>query len=121
MVGSDFCFWHDPDHQTEASEARRLGGIRRRREGTIVSAFDVGDLTTVEELRRLLQIAVVDTLGLENSIARSRTLGYLTQVGATLLEKSELEDRLETLESTLGPRLLRQERQEKGRSRGSHF
>jgi len=104
--GSDYCFWHDPDHQTEAAEARRLGGMRRRRESTIVGAFEVGDLASVEELRRLLQIAVIDTLGLENSIARSRTLGYLTQVGSVLLEKGEMETRLRELEETLVPRRL---------------
>ena len=105
-LAGEFCFWHDPDHQLEAAEARRLGGIRRRREGAIVGAFEVGELDTVADLRRLLQIAVIDTLGLENSISRSRTLGYLTQVGATLLERGEMEERLEALEETLNPRLI---------------
>src|SRR5690606_9413596 len=84
LQDGDLCFWHDPDHQQEAAEARRLGGLRRRRESTIVGAFEVGELDDVASLRRLLQIAVIDTLGLENSISRSRTLGYLAQVGATL-------------------------------------
>ena len=105
-LGSDYCFWHDPEHQNEAAEARRLGGMRRRRESTIVGAFEVGDLDSVDDLRRLLQIAVLDTLGLENSIARSRTLGYLTQVGSVLLEKGEMEARLQELEATLSPRLV---------------
>ena len=102
----DLCFWHDPEHQQEAAEARRLGGLRRRREGAIVGAYEVGELDTVEDLRRLLQIAVIDTLGLENSISRSRTLGYLTQVGAQLLERGEMEQRLQELEALLNPRLL---------------
>ncbi len=25
---SEFCFWHSPDHTTEAAEARRLGAYR---------------------------------------------------------------------------------------------
>jgi hypothetical protein len=106
IQGKDLCFWHDPEHQQEAAEARRLGGLRRRREGTIVGAYEVGELDSVDSLRRLLQIAVIDTLGLENSISRSRTLGYLAQVGAALLEKGEMEDRLQALESTLEPRLV---------------
>jgi len=106
LVSGELCFWHDPNNQQEAAEARRLGGMRRRREGAIVGAFEVGELTTIEDLRRLLQIAVIDTLGLENSIARSRTLGYLTQVGAVLLEKGEMEARLQELEATLSPRLI---------------
>ena len=28
----DYCFWHSPEHAEEVSEARRLGGLRRRRE-----------------------------------------------------------------------------------------
>jgi hypothetical protein len=106
LQDGDFCFWHDPEHQAEAAEARRLGGLRRRREGAIVGAFEVGELEDVVSLRRLLQIAVIDTLSLESSISRSRTLGYLTQVGAMLLEKAELEERLEALEATLDTRLL---------------
>ena len=115
LVGGEHCFWHDPEHQQEAAEARRLGGMRRRRESTIVGAFEVGELACVEDLRRLLQIAVIDTLGLENSIARSRTLGYLTQVGSVLLEKGEMEARLEELESTLAPRLTQPDSQRQRR------
>jgi hypothetical protein len=119
LLGGEHCFWHDPDHQQEAAEARRLGGMRRRRESTIVGAFEVGDLASVEELRRLLQIAVADTLSLENSIARNRTLGYLTQVGSVLLEKGEMEARLDELEATLAPRLVKPDVQERQRRRWS--
>ena len=109
MLDGDFCFWHDPDHQAEAAEARRLGGQRRRCEGTVSAAYEVGELDSVQDLRRLLQIAVVDTLSLDNSIARSRTLGYLTQIGAALVEKAELAERLTSIETALGPRLARPE------------
>ena len=113
LTGSDFCFWHDPDNQEVAAEARRLGGIRRRREKTLIGAYDVGELASVDELRRLLQVAVLDTLALENSIHRSRTLGYLTSVGANLLEKSQFEGRLQALEETLGPRMVKPDPQER--------
>ena len=105
-TGGDLCFWHDPEHQQEAAEARRLGGLRRRREDTVVGAYEVGELDTVADLRRLLQIAVIDTLGLENSFSRSRTLGYLAQVGGMLLERGEMEERLRDLEATSHPRLI---------------
>src|SRR3954453_17110481 len=106
LQDKDLCFFHDPETQEAAAEARRLGGIRRRRESTIVGAYEVGELDTVDDLRRLLQIAVIDTLGLENSISRSRTLGYLAQVGAQLLERGEMEQRLQELEAMLPPRLI---------------
>jgi hypothetical protein len=38
---SNFCFWHDPEHQRDAAEARRLGGLRRKREGTLQGAYDL--------------------------------------------------------------------------------
>jgi hypothetical protein len=101
----DFCFWHDPDHAQEAAEARRLGGLRRRKEKVTSGAYDFEGLNDVGQVRRLLEIAVLDTLGLENSVARSRTLAYLAQVSLKALEVGELEDRVRELESVLFPRL----------------
>ena len=58
------------------------------------------------DLRRLLVIASLDTLGLENSIARARTLGYLVGVAGKLLETGELEERLAALEAAHGQKTL---------------
>jgi hypothetical protein len=102
---SEFCFWHSPDHADELAEAQRLGGLRRRKERTVSGAYDLEGLDDVPKIRRLLEIAVTDTLSLENSIARSRTLAYLAQVALKTLEVGEFEARLEALEATMGPRL----------------
>jgi hypothetical protein len=104
---SEFCFWHDPEHQTEAAEARRLGGLRRKREGTLQGAYDLEGLDTVVGIRRLLEIALLDSLGLENSVARSRVLIAGVLAAAKLLEVGELEERMAAVEATLGPRLAR--------------
>ena len=101
----EYCFWHSPDHAKEAAEARRLGGLRRRKEKTVAGAYDLEGLDDVPKIRRLLEIAVLDTLSLENSVARSRTLAYLAQVALKTLEVGEFEARLEALEATVGPRL----------------
>ena len=100
------CFWHSPAHQADAQEARRLGGLRRRREATLAGAYEFDGLATVGDIRRLLEIATTDTLELENSVARSRTLAYLAQTAARLLEAGELEERLAALETALRPRAL---------------
>ncbi len=110
---SEFCFWHSPDHTTEAAEARRLGGLRRRKEKAVSGAYDVEGLATVDQIRRLIEIAVLDTLSMENSIARSRTLGYLGQVALKVLEVGDFQERLQALEAAIGPRL----RQPTGRRR----
>ena len=108
----DVCFWHDPDHAQEAAEARRLGGLRHRREGALHGAYDFDGLGTVTDLRRLLEIAALDALGLDNSVARVRALTAIVQVGARLLEVGEFEDRLAALESA-----IRQRPQASGRRR----
>ena len=102
----DHCFWHSPEYAEDVAEARRLGGLRRRREVTVSGAYEVNGLETVGDLRRLLVIASLDTLGLENSIARARTLGYLVGVAGKLLETGELEERLAALEAARGQKTL---------------
>ena len=94
----DFCFWHSPEHAAEAAEARRLGGLRRRKEATVQGAYDLDGLDAVQQARRLIEIAATDTLALENSIARSRTLAYLAQVALRAYQQTELSDRLRALE-----------------------
>jgi len=69
-----YCFSHDPERAAEAAEARRLGGLRRRKEGTIAVAYDLPGLESVAGIRRLLDIVVTDAVGLENGIARLRVL-----------------------------------------------
>ena len=103
---ADFCVFHDPAHAEAVAEGRRLGGLRRRREGTLAAAYDFEGLATVRELRRLLDIATLDTLNLENSVARNRTLIAGVQTGARLLEVGEMEERLAAIESALGPRAI---------------
>ena len=90
LRGERYCLWHSPDHGKEAAEARRLGGLRRRREKTVAGAYDLAGLRSVEAIRRIIEIAVLDTLGLENSIARNRVLISATVAAARLLEAEEL-------------------------------
>jgi len=102
---SEFCFWHSPEHAEEAAEAQRLGGLRRRREKAVAGAYDFDGLDSVPKARRLLEIAALDSLALENSVARSRTLAYLAQVALKALEVGELAERIEALERLVAPRL----------------
>jgi hypothetical protein len=101
---ADFCFWHDPAHATEAAEARRLGGLRRKREHAVAGAYDIEGLEDLPSLRRVLTVAALDLLGLENSIARSRALIAVVQAGTKLLEVGELEERVAAVERVLRQR-----------------
>lgn len=78
---------HSPEYAQEMADARRLGGLRRRREVAVSGAY-----------KRIVEIGVLDTLGLENSIARSRTLAYLAMA---ILEVGELEQRIAVLEGAV--------------------
>ena len=92
---------HSPENAEEMAEARRLGGLRRRREVAVSGAYDFAGLESVADIRRILEVAVLDTLGLENSIARVRTLAYLAMTAIKLLEIGELEERLAHLEHAM--------------------
>ena len=107
MADSEFCWAHDPANAEAAAEARRLGGMRHKREGTLASAYQFDGLGNVYDIRRLIEIAVLDTLGMENSIQRARTLAYLAQTALKSLEVGEVQDRLAVLEeSVLGRRVF---------------
>jgi len=98
---------HSPEHAEEVAESRRLGGLRRRREVAVSGAYDFVGLEHVGDIRRLLEVAVLDTLGLENSISRARTLAYLATTAIKLLEVGEFEQRLASLETAMhGQRTL---------------
>ncbi len=99
-----YCFWHDPDHAAEAAEARRLGGLRRRREKTLEGAYDLEGLSSVAAIRRFVEIAALDVLGLDNSIPRANAIARLALVATKLLEVGEVEGRVEALEAAVRAR-----------------
>ena len=100
--GEPYCLWHSPEREEEAADARRLGGLRRRREKAVSGAYDFGGLDSIQSIRRILEIATIDTLGLDNSVVRSRTLISAAVAAAKLLETGELEARLAVLELAAG-------------------
>ncbi len=101
MRDESFCFWHAPEREEDAAEARKLGGLRRRREKTVSGAYDFAGLGSAESIGRIIEIATIDALGLENSIARCRVLIAAALAASRLLEVGELEARLAALEAAL--------------------
>jgi hypothetical protein len=96
-----YCFSHDPERAAEAAEARRLGGLRRKKEGTIAIAFDLPGLDTVGGIRRLLEIAATDAVGLDSGVPRLRVLISAATAATNLLKVGELEDRLAHVEAAV--------------------
>jgi hypothetical protein len=101
LLDSDFCWAHDKENAEAAAEARRIGGLRRRREATLAGAYDLSGLDSVDGLRRVLDIALVDSLNLDNGVPRNRTLIAIVMVGLKALATGELADRVEALEAII--------------------
>lgn len=95
-----FCFWHSPETAEDAAEARRLGGLHRRKKKTVGAVFGFQGLRTIEDNQALLETAAIETLALENSIARNRALAGFAAVGAKLIEVGDHEDRICALEAS---------------------
>ena len=98
-----YCFVHDPERTEDATEARRLGGLRRRREGTVKVAYDLPGLETVEGIRGVLDVVVTDALGNDAPVPRLRVLIAAATAATRLLETGELETRITALEAALEP------------------
>ena len=99
-----FCFWHSPETSEELSEARRMGGLHRRKKRTVATIYGFGGLRSIEDSQALLETIAVETLGLENSIARNRALTSIVATGTKLIELGDLASRIAAMEAALGPR-----------------
>jgi hypothetical protein len=99
LLGGDRCFAHDPEQAGTAAEARRLGGLRRRREKAVALSYDVGSLDSLAAIRRLLTIAATDTLQLDGSVLRNRLLVNIATASLKLFALEEVEQRLAEVEA----------------------
>jgi hypothetical protein len=69
----------------------RVGGLRRKREKAIAGRLRRGWARRCGVGRRLSEIAVLDTLGLDNSLARSKVPIGVAGAAARLLETERQE------------------------------
>jgi hypothetical protein len=104
LRGQPLCFWHSPDTAEDLTEARRLGGLHRRKKRTVAAIYGFSGLRTVEDHQALLEAVVIETLALENTVARNRALTQMLAAGASLLKDGAVEERLAALEAAVGRR-----------------
>jgi hypothetical protein len=104
LRGKTLCYWHEPDSSDAAQEARRVGGHHRRKARSVATIYDFSGLRTVESAQRLLETAAIETLALENSIARNRALISAAAGAGKLIEAGDLADRLSAVEAAVGPK-----------------
>src|ERR1035437_5655846 len=103
LRGESFCFWHSPDTADDLAEARRMGGLHRRKKRTVAAIYGFGGLRSIEDHQALLETVVIETMTLENSIARNNAVTRMILAGSKLIELSDLATRVAAIEATLGP------------------
>ena len=101
MRDRDLCFFHAPETAPDAAEARRIGGLRRRREKTVEVRYDRDGLDGVTRLGRVLDTVILETLSLDNGLGRNRTLLHALRAWMEFLRITDHEARLAALESLL--------------------
>jgi len=106
LVDAPYCLFHSPDHQEAVAEARIVGGRLRKRDVTLAAVHGLGGLDDLEQARRYLEIAGLDTLALENDVARNRLLAAIGLSLLKLIEISDHEARLASLEQAHRRRAL---------------
>lgn len=97
----DYCLFHDPARATERAADRRKGGKARhgRRIDQVNAERPAVKIESVADVLAVVTGAINDTLALENSNQRNRTLGTLAMAALKAFEISELEQRLLALEA----------------------
>lgn len=114
LTDGDFCFWHDPANEESAAEARRMGGVNRKRERTLQEVYDLDGVDTVEQVQRIIEIALAGALSEPNSLNRSRVLLQAATVAARVLEAADLEKRMQAIEQFMQPRRALEEHKKRG-------
>ena len=106
VLGGPRCWNHSeaPEVVERRKAARTLGGIHRRRRKAEKSLKLEGEqisLRDPESILKMLEAAAADTLKLENSAQRSRTISTIATTALRALELTQLESRLERIEALL--------------------
>ena len=81
-----------------------MGGLHRRKKRTVATIYGFGGLRSIEDHQALLETVVIETMTLENSIARNSAVTRMIATGAKLIELDDLATRIAAIEATLGPR-----------------
>jgi hypothetical protein len=95
LRGSPFCYFHSPQVIVERAEARRRGGLNRHGPKGETGSYII---KSPEDVLIILEDAINDACGLDNTAGRAKAIGYLVQIILKGFEVVELESRLKALE-----------------------
>jgi len=106
MLGTDYCFFHDPATVAQRRASRAKGG--RARHGRNLGPVDAGpEPVTIKRAADVLPILaseINELRALERSVQRSRCIGYLCGIVVKVFDVTENAERFAALESALRAR-----------------
>ena len=101
---SGFCFMHDAAKGKERAQARRKGGLATKKPHFADESLIPAAIQNIEGVYSVLNYALQETIGLDNSIQRGRLLVSIAHGFIEALKVGELEKRLEAIEIALKTR-----------------
>jgi hypothetical protein len=102
--GNGVCFMHDATKGKERALARRNGGLATKQPHYADAEVLPSEVRKIEDVFMILNYALIETVGLDNSINRGRLLVSIAHGFIEALKVGELEKRLESLEIALKSR-----------------
>lgn len=101
--GSGFCWFHDPETRDDVLAAARKGGdaTRQRRAPVVLPKAGTVTLESADEVRVLLADTITRVRRGQLEVSVANSIGYLVQGGLKVIEATELERRLASVEAKL--------------------
>ena len=104
VTGSRFCFAHDPAQADKRDDARRRGGEAGKVEPLPESMLTV---RTMADVLELIETTINDVRAGRVDVKVANAVGYLANVSVKVIQQTDIEARLEALESVLEPERAR--------------
>ncbi len=98
---SGFCFTHNPEFSQERAFARRKGGLQKAAPHFADENLCPKSVRSIESVLAVLDYALQETIGLSNGIQRGRLLISIAHGFIEAIKTSELEQRLEAIETVM--------------------
>jgi hypothetical protein len=99
-----YCFMHDVEKGKERALARRKGGLATKKPHFADASVLPSNIRTIENVLLILDYALLETIGLDNSIQRGRLLVSIAGGYIEALKVGEFEQRIETIENAMNLR-----------------
>jgi len=99
IIGSEYCFAHDPASARKRAEARKKGGLNRR----VIkrNQHEYYPIKSVKDINEILEFAINEARSLESSQSQLRVLAYLCQIALKGQELGNLEERINAIEEQM--------------------